>query len=561
MGRLLTASIVTLGLLVGMIASLILAILMTMDAISLPFTIAATIVISVLIWLLSPWLLDLSLSWINGMKFLSDQELETRHPHVHRMLHEVAREFAFTPARVGIIADRNPTAFTYGRGRGNARIVLTEGIFEFLDEDETRAVVAHELGHIVHRDFIVMTIAGCLVQILYQIYVHTTKRNRGSSDKKNSLAGVGFAALVFYWIGQYLLLYLSRTREYMADAFAASRTSPGHLASALVKVAYGIAKVEDSDSTAQLLRSTRHMGLIDVKNAHSVGLMASTGEGPDGPDGPCDRYGKPVHKPTPIPAEAMLFDGYNPWAWFAELNSTHPLTGKRILALGEMAKAAGKPFQMDIAGAARRAGVDKGELWPHFLKEAAIYFAPYLVALLTVLAGYWYLALATGAATVIATLFLRYPMGEPKPTTVMALMSDPRASPVIGRPVRLEGTAIGRADAGSFVGEDLVMRDASGFTTLDFRSMFGVIGDLLSGWLRVKNHIGETGRATGWFRRGMLGHVILSRLETKAGVLSAVPYFWQVLLSLAAIAGTAVFVLAGGAELAREVPWDVLAKP
>lgn len=154
----------------------------------------------------------------------------------------MAQDYRFSPPRIGLIPDRNPTAFTYGLLRSNARIVVTEGLFEFLSEDEARAVVAHELGHIVNRDFILMTMAGMLVQILYQVYAATTRSD--SSDKKGRGAIVGVAALIGYYIGLYLLLFLSRTREYLADAFSAGRVEPKPLASALVKIAYGIVTVD-----------------------------------------------------------------------------------------------------------------------------------------------------------------------------------------------------------------------------------------------------------------------------------------------------------------------------
>ena len=51
---------------------------------------------------------------------------------------------------MGFINDGAPNAFTYGRTKNDARIVLTHGIFELLDEEEVKAVVAHELGHAVH---------------------------------------------------------------------------------------------------------------------------------------------------------------------------------------------------------------------------------------------------------------------------------------------------------------------------------------------------------------------------------------------------------------------------
>lgn len=98
----------------------------------------------------------------------------------------MAGDYRFYAPRIGFHPDRNPTAFTYGLLRSNARIVVTQGIFEFLTEEEQRAVVAHELGHIVNRDFILMTMAGMLVQILYQIYAVFARSQRSGSKEGNS---------------------------------------------------------------------------------------------------------------------------------------------------------------------------------------------------------------------------------------------------------------------------------------------------------------------------------------------------------------------------------------
>ncbi len=168
------------------------------DNVNLGLAITITIVINAVIWLISPWISDISLRWFNKLVFLDDAEFKSRFPAVHALVHEVADQYRFTAPRLGLIPDRNPTAFTYGLLRSNARIVVTDGIFEFLNEDEQRAVVAHELGHIVNRDFIVMTAAGTLVQILYQVYAASMRSSRSSSgDKKNGgQALVGLAALV-----------------------------------------------------------------------------------------------------------------------------------------------------------------------------------------------------------------------------------------------------------------------------------------------------------------------------------------------------------------------------
>ncbi|HET6321924.1 MAG TPA: M48 family metalloprotease [Hyphomicrobium sp.] len=531
MARLFFASFVTVGLLFGMVCGVILALLVVTDNVNLGFAITLTIIINLVIWLVSPWISDLSLRWFNKMRFLDDAEVEARYPGLHQLMHDVAAQYGFTAPRLGLIADRNPTAFTYGILRSNARIVVTDGIFEFLNEDEQRAVVAHELGHIVNRDFIVMTAAGTLVQILYQVYAAAMRSSRGGGGDKNKggQALVGIAAIVLYYVGIYLLYYLSRTREYLADAFSAERVEGRHLASALVKIAYGIVKAEDTDAAQSLLQSTRHMGVIDVKNARYSGLEAESD----------------MQDPARA-SEAMLFDAHNPWARLIELNSTHPLTGMRIAHLGEIARAKAQPFpDYDLKAAAQRVRLDTGALRRQFFYELGVFAFPVLLAIAAALLGAWQLAPAAFGIGVLLTLGVRYPRGGAPGQTVAELMTNPAASPVIGRPAQLTGRAIGRANPGFIAGEDVIYQDRTGLLTADFRSMLGFIGDLFAGWKRVPKHIGQEGQLTGWFRRGMGGYVIMRELSSTAGVLRARPYFWQAFLSVALIAANIVILLAG----------------
>jgi Zn-dependent protease with chaperone function len=525
--RLFFASLVTFGILVGMVIGTVLAAMVAAGEVNLTVAVALTVVINLLIWLISPWLSDLTLRWFNQLEFLDDATVKQRYPGIHQLVHQVAGDYRFKAPRIGFIPDRNPTAFTYGLLRSNARIVVTQGIFEFLSEEEQRAVVAHELGHIVNRDFILMTMAGMLVQILYQIYAALARSQRSSSSKEgNKLAVIGFVALIFYYIGIYLLLYLSRTREYLADAFSAGRVEPRHLAGALIKIAYGIVAIEDTEATQSLLRSTRHLGVIDVKNARYTGLLAES----------------TVANPGAA-AEAMLFDSYNPWAALIQLNSTHPLTGRRVAHLGEIAKEKGQGFaDYDVAAAAARVHLDRGKLWGQFLGELLLLVAPLLFGLVAGIMGAWQFIPAAIALGVLVTLPLRYPFRTPRPATVMALMGDPGASPVRGQPVRLEGKAIGRVSPGFIAGEDVILQDKTGLMAVDFRSMLGLIGNLFAGWKRVPKHMDQAGVATGWFRRSMGGYLILRELNTTAGALRAKPFFWQVVLSLIVIVGNVLLV-------------------
>ncbi len=320
-----------------------------------------------------------------------------------------------------------------------------------------------------------MTMAGTLVQILYQIYAAFSRQ--GGSDRKDYRAMIGLTAIVCYYVGLYLLLYLSRTREYLADTFSAGRVETRHLASGLVKVAYGIVAVEDTEATQSLLRSTRHLGAVDVKNARYTGLLAESSN---------------------AGAQAVLFDCYNPWAPLVQLNSTHPLTGRRIAHLGEIAKEKGQGFsQYDVEAAANRMQIDRGRLRGQFLAELLILLVPVLLGVAVALLGAWQFVPAAIAAGVRATLYLRYPRHAPKDATVMDLMGDVAASPLHGQPVRLEGKAIGRVAPGFIAGEDVIFKDETGLMAVDFRSMLGAFGDLFEGWKGVPQHFFQPGQANG----------------------------------------------------------------
>ena len=77
------------------------------------------------IWLISPWISDISLRWFNKLTFLDDADVQRRFPAVHALMHDVANQYGFSAPSLGLIPDRNPTAFTYGLLRSNARIVVT----------------------------------------------------------------------------------------------------------------------------------------------------------------------------------------------------------------------------------------------------------------------------------------------------------------------------------------------------------------------------------------------------------------------------------------------------
>ena len=83
------------------------------------------------------------------------------------VIEQVCADKQLKQPNLGLIDDQNPTAFTYGSLPDTARLVVSQGLFTYLDDDEAATVYAHELGHIVHWDFALMTLGSTLVQIMF----------------------------------------------------------------------------------------------------------------------------------------------------------------------------------------------------------------------------------------------------------------------------------------------------------------------------------------------------------------------------------------------------------
>ena len=98
-------------------------------------------------------------------------ELALESPKTVEIIKKICTENNIKTPKFWMIPDENPTAFTYWSGKWNARIVISHWIITHLIDEERASVYAHEFGHIKNNDFIIMTIASTLLQILYEVYI------------------------------------------------------------------------------------------------------------------------------------------------------------------------------------------------------------------------------------------------------------------------------------------------------------------------------------------------------------------------------------------------------
>ena len=190
---------------------------------------------------------------------------EAEAPHIHQMIQELADEAGVPKPELGLSEISIPHAFAYGRSSRSGHIAITRPILGLLDRDELRAVLGHEMGHIKHNDMIVTAAVSVIPMICY--YIALSFMFSGDSRNGGGII-IGILGYLFYLIGQVLVLFISRTREYYADqASVEYGNHPASLVSALYKLSYGAARC--SKETIDEVNTNRAFFVNVVNNARN----------------------------------------------------------------------------------------------------------------------------------------------------------------------------------------------------------------------------------------------------------------------------------------------------
>lgn len=303
----------TLFLLFGFLFGLLAAIGYFFD-VSGYIIVAMAILLVFIQWLIGPKIIW----WTTNMRLLEKNE----YPWLWETVQELCRKNKVPIPKIALARVGSPNAFVFGRTPGSAVLTVTQGLLNNLTQEEVKAVVAHEIGHIKHKDMIVMTIVSAIPILAY--FVARFLIFAPSRDRRRDVGAavlVGFVAYIVYLISNLLVLALSRLREYYADRFSGINTKPKLLASALAKITYGLSmsseKIENS--------SVRSFFIADpVSAATEVNKLSSEYSDLNLDEGELKK--------------AMEWEKKNPLMRFLEIFRTHPLTFKRILALRNLEK-------------------------------------------------------------------------------------------------------------------------------------------------------------------------------------------------------------------------------
>ena len=173
---------------------------------------------------------------------------------------KVASGLQFMP-KVFIIEANYMNAFASGYSERSAMVAITRGLLDKLDRAEMQAVMAHELSHIRHHDIKLTLMVAVLSNILLIVldilfYAVIFKRNDRRGDNRLFMV-ILILRYVLPLITVILALFLSRTREYMADAGCVELMRDNEpMARALLKISDD--HQQNAEQYAQQYGSTAH---------------------------------------------------------------------------------------------------------------------------------------------------------------------------------------------------------------------------------------------------------------------------------------------------------------
>jgi heat shock protein HtpX len=178
-----------------------------------------------------------------GAKVVSPQEA----PGLHAMIEKLCIQADLPKPRIAVADTEMPNAFACGRSQKSATVCATTGIMRTLSPSELEGVMAHELAHVKHRDVLIMTIASFFAS-LAAIILQFGFFFGGDSDDNPSFIVVLLVSFAVYIISFFLMMALSRYREFAADRGAAIVTGrPSALSAALVKISNTMQRVPTAD--------------------------------------------------------------------------------------------------------------------------------------------------------------------------------------------------------------------------------------------------------------------------------------------------------------------------
>ncbi len=197
----------------------------------------------------------------------------TAYIRVAPIVQGLAQRMNIPMPKLWLIADPSPNAFATGRNPQHASVAFTSGILQAMSDAEIEGVIAHELGHVLHRDILISSVAATIATaITFLSRMAFFFGDRRDDEREGGGAGGLFMVILAPIAAMLIQMAISRSREFDADAASAKYTgNPQKLISALRKLE-SYSKRLPMEATP----STAHLFIVKPFTGQSLMRLFST---------------------------------------------------------------------------------------------------------------------------------------------------------------------------------------------------------------------------------------------------------------------------------------------
>ncbi|MBA2587088.1 MAG: zinc metalloprotease HtpX [Alphaproteobacteria bacterium] len=196
-------------------------------------------------------------------------------PGLYGLAEKLAAQAQLPMPKVYITENPQPNAFATGRNPDHAAVCVTTGLLSQVSQEELAGVLAHELGHVKHRDTLTMTITAVIAGAISML-ANMAFFMGGSRDREHPMGMVGVLLVTMLAPIAAMLVQaaISRSREFEADRAGAEITGrPMWLASALGQIERAAQRTPNYPADAN--PATAHMFIINPLHGGISGLFAT----------------------------------------------------------------------------------------------------------------------------------------------------------------------------------------------------------------------------------------------------------------------------------------------
>jgi heat shock protein HtpX len=160
------------------------------------------------------------------MSYSAQPVTETENPEAWRRVEPIVRNLCqrmgLPMPKLWIIPEDSPNAFATGRNPQHASVAFTAGILRLMSDSELEGVIAHELGHVLHRDILISSVAAMIAGTITFLarMAFWFGGSRDDRDRGSPIAAIAMMILAPF-AAMLIQMAISRSREYDADMASA----------------------------------------------------------------------------------------------------------------------------------------------------------------------------------------------------------------------------------------------------------------------------------------------------------------------------------------------------